>query len=575
MYRAFDILDEINSSQIENIVVKVDPDVDGYTSAAIFASWLQKYAPPVNVEYVFSKGKCHGFIREEIDDAAYERADLIVIPDAGSDAQSLNHAREFVETHPNAEVLIVDHHPMPMDDDYWNLPSRIVFVNSHHGQGNNVLTGAGMMYTLITNYLAECFSEPSKEWEDHLLKLCALGLVADVADLRDLEARALVYEGIERIKNELETHYAPPSLIAALYEANRYSIRHGMNINAIGWYIAPPMNAVIRMGTQQDKEDLFKALVWGCDEQVDYIPTSGKNKGIAKKVSFQEDMARRAKNIKSRQDTATRKLMREYLKQLSQDETDDSFMVAILRDEVEEKYMPLTGLIANKLTLEIQKPVLLLTKMTDDDGKEYYIGSGRGYEPIGIPDFNGALRKTHLQTGTAPIVLGGHPNAFGYAARKDDLEAVMENINKQYADKNLIPGFPVEYELESKVGIAAIAKDLGIYYDLWGNQVVQPRFAITNVRVPAQDVHCSSNGQTIYFTCDGLQYSKKYCNKNEYEELMSMCHTGLGMSDKEFEFTIIGVFDTYENSSGEEVVYLKVEKWNPIARNKKEHEIEF
>lgn len=570
MFRAFDVLDSILDGSIQNIVVKVDPDVDGYTSAAIFASWLKEYAPVCNVHYVFSEGKCHGLNLDEIGKDVYDNADLIVVPDAGSDVQSLDNARKFVSAYPGAQVLIVDHHPMAEDSGYQNLPDGIVFVNSHYGEGNTVLTGAGMMYKLISIYTYN----PKLKWEDHILKLCALGLIADVANLKDMEARDLAYEGLRCTREELERHDEPPSLIAALYEANRYSIRHGMNINAIGWYIAPPMNAVIRMGTPEDKRDLFKALVWGCNEKVKYTPTSGKNKGVTKDLWFQEDMARRAKNIKSRQDTVTRKLMRDYKQQISQEEIDTSCMIAVQRDKVDEKYMPLTGLIANKLAAEIKKPILLLTKTTDDEGRVCYTGSGRGYEPIGIADFKQTLQAAHDANKTEPITLGGHPNAFGYSATAEDLKDVVDYVNETYSAM-LVPGFPVHYELESKQGIDVIAEDIGWYHELWGNGIEQPRFAVTHVCVPVRDVHCTENGQTIYFTCDGLQYSKKYCNRNEYSELMSVCREGLGTANKMFEFTVIGTFDTYEDSIGQTVPYMKVEKWNPVIREERKDQVEF
>lgn len=579
---ATDILLQIINRDITNIVVKVDPDVDGYTSAAIFASFINaEFANEVGateIRYIFASGKQHGFSVEECEEALGtgwdDNVDLIVIPDAGCDPQSLHNAEVFIEKHPSAKVLIVDHHPYNERD--VSQSDRVVVVNAHsgiNGQNNIHMTGAGMMWMLMgrENFPGVALGHPA--YMHHISKLCALGMIADVTDLRDIQARKVVYEGLQwmewELNNELTTN---PSLTIALYNANRYNIKHGITIATVGWYIAPPINAVIRFGTQEDKRDMFDALVWRPNDTrtVEYTPASGKNKGKTQIISYQDDIARRAKNAKSRQDTAVRKMMQDYLGQISQEEIDDSAMVVLLRDFVDDKNKSLTGLVANKLTKEVQRPVLLLTK----DG-DTYSGSGRGYEASGISSFKEALQKVHDELNIEPLVLGGHDNAFGFGVTEDDLDRIIDTMNRLYAPDNLKPGIPVEYEVDGKNSLLSkLVSLLSQYYALWGNHLEEPRLAITNVTVKPSDIHEFQNGQMISFQCNGVQYTKKYCNKNEYDNLIGLCtRNSLGTQGKTLVFTIIGTCDCYKDKSGVEQSYVKVSKWS--AKVKEDDEIVF
>ena len=62
------------------IYIIVDPDVDGYTSAAIMALYIEKRYPECReIEYIMHDGKEHGIILENIP----EDCDLLIVPDAG------------------------------------------------------------------------------------------------------------------------------------------------------------------------------------------------------------------------------------------------------------------------------------------------------------------------------------------------------------------------------------------------------------------------------------------------------------------------------------------------------------
>lgn len=578
---ALEFLEAVYTGRIQRIAIKVDPDVDGYTSAAMFVSLFEamKYvlrqegqderADKLSVELVFAHGKEHGFNENEFNEQLgadwKERVQLVIIPDAGSDFNSIQTAKDLDEY--NIYTLIVDHHPI---EEPYMVGYKTVHINPYlidNEDYNTCFTGAGITYrTLCTRetLTADDQTEPLEipgiikafmvdGLDRYLLELCALGQVADVSDLRNEEVRSYVLEGIRNIcadmKNESEHNF-----IVELYRANRYNIKHGPTITSLGWYIAPPMNATIRYGTDEEKRAMFQALVKVPYDERTVMYTPSKRADPTRTpipVALQKDMARRCRNIKSRQDKAVRELTKQYLESIPEDSLQNDSVIAITADSVKDKDKALTGLIANKLTLQVHRPVLLLSAT-----EKTYSGSGRGYGASNINNFKGTLKDAMENIDVVPTTLGGHPNAFGFAIAKSELRPTIEEVNKAYPFDQGNLRTPVSYEIKAKDLTNSLVKSIGKHYALWGNHVNEPVFAITDVKAKTNDIESYKNGQTIVVKSNGIKYVKKYCGGGEYDRLIEKaCKYGLG-GCKTFTFTMIGTFEL-ENDDA----YVKVSNW--------------
>ena len=93
----------INGNKI--ILIWVDSDADGYTSAASLVNYLHNLFPAFtenNIIFKFHKGKEHGIIADEIPDSV----GLVIAPDSSSN--DYEEHRKLKER--GIDVLVIDHH---------------------------------------------------------------------------------------------------------------------------------------------------------------------------------------------------------------------------------------------------------------------------------------------------------------------------------------------------------------------------------------------------------------------------------------------------------------------------------
>jgi single-stranded-DNA-specific exonuclease len=77
------------------------------------------------------------------------------------------------------------------------------------------------------------------DYAENFVDLVALGMIADMMDMRDFETKHLINIGLENVRNPY---------FNAMVKKNEFSL--GTNLTPIGiaFYVAPYVNATIRMG---------------------------------------------------------------------------------------------------------------------------------------------------------------------------------------------------------------------------------------------------------------------------------------------------------------------------------------
>nr|DAJ96679.1 MAG TPA: single-stranded-DNA-specific exonuclease RecJ [Caudoviricetes sp.] len=89
-------------------------------------------------------------------------------------------------------------------------------------------------------------------YADEFLDLAALGIIADVMSLKDFETKRIIEKGIANIRNPF---------IKTMIQRNSFSIGNELTPTGIAFYIAPYVNATIRVGDLDEKMLLFESML--------------------------------------------------------------------------------------------------------------------------------------------------------------------------------------------------------------------------------------------------------------------------------------------------------------------------
>lgn len=349
-----------NVGKGKKILLIVDSDCDGYTSASTFYQYVKQLAPETDIEYWLHTKKQHG-LEDHIDRiiASSEKYDLVVLPDSSSNDLEYHERLKEIDT----PCLVLDHHLVDIQ-----LSDNAVVVNNQLSKNytNKELTGVGVVYQFC-RYLDE---KTNHNWADDYIDLAALGIIGDMGSVLELENRYIIYEGLRHIRNKF---------FIALMEKQAYSITgnaaplwdqliDSMNPISVAFYIVPLINAQIRVGTMEEKEKMFEAFIDGGK-----LVPSQKRGANGALVELAEEAARECANSRSRQnrikDNAVEQLEQKICKY---DLLENKILFVRLE---EEDYPPeLNGLIAMQLCARHKRPTIVAR--LNEQG--YDRGSARG-----------------------------------------------------------------------------------------------------------------------------------------------------------------------------------------------------
>ncbi|MHC9080491.1 DHH family phosphoesterase [Bacillus altitudinis] len=467
-----------------NIFIQVDCDADGYTSSAILIGYIKKAYPRAKITYRLQEGKQHGINPDDVP----SNTDLVIIPDAGSN----QYDEHKVLRDRGLETLVIDHH----DCDIESEDALIVNNQLSPEYKNKSLTGAGMVYKVCQALDAKLNKDIAKQFVD----LVSIGNIADSADSRELETRYYMYLGLNELKNPL---------LRKLFKKQEYSTGGNKTIQSTQFYISPLINAAIRVGSREEKEQMFKALL-GSREKVSYKKRGSDTEEM---VSIQDDTVRMLTNLKGKQKRLVDKATEEIEIRIESKGLLDNKVLIVYVEGILDK--DLTGLVANKLADSYKRPVLLTRK---DEEEGMLSGSIRGYDKGEIKDFKELL----LSTGQFEFV-EGHPNAAGFKIKRERLAVVNDELNERLKEIAHSDCFEVDFEIPSN----ELTKDFIFTIDnhkfLWGCKVEEPLISITNIEIAAEGIEHigKKNKNTIKFKCNDIEYIRFKSGTEYYENLAS------------------------------------------------------
>ena len=496
-----------------------DVDQDGLTSATIIHNYIKNIKNNIKITHSMNDNKIHGIIIKNLKQYEF---DLLIVPDAGT--SDVKQCKELIETK-DVDILILDHHTIEEDNPY------AIVINCQDGQyPNPTLSGAGVVYKFIKEY----DKKYGLDFAENDLDLVAIGIVGDSMDLRNYETRYLAIEGLKKINNNFIKEF----LIKNKKE------EESINFEFVGWKIAPFINAVTRIGTQEEKMDLINAFL-GIEDLREYQPRRKKKTDDKPPVeihTLQKTMVRESNNIKSRQDKLVTKSMEQLIEIIETQKLNNNKVIIVDATDILEKSF--TGLVANKLTNIYKRPIIILKKMKEKNNEIIYGGSFRNYNLFPVESFMDILKE--LDTF---IMVGGHNNAGGHQIKESKIQETQNKLNEFFKDIDIEDVYLVDYEIPVGKLKEKHVLQIGQWENIWGNTLRKPIFAITQIILQVTDIQLLGEKRNLIkfeknIGNNKISFIKKFSGEDTYNKMIMKSHKGLSKSKtNKIKMDVIGEFE--------------------------------
>ena len=461
-----------------NILLIIDSDNDGFTSAAIIYQYIKKLNNNINIKYLLHSGKQHG-LEDHIDYILEysDEIDMIIQPDSGSN--DFIYHEQLKEK--NIYCLILDHHIADEE-----ISSNAIIINNQlsHNYKNKELTGAGITW----QFCRFCDTYFNVNFSEDLIDLAAWGIIGDMGSLLEIENRYIIKNGLENINNYF---------FKVLIEKQSYSMGGEITPITVAFYIVPLINAMIRVGTIEEKERLFMAFIDGHQ----MVPCNKRGaKGTFEEVAIES--ARECTNARTRQNKIKDEAVQKLEMKIHKNGLLDNKVLFVRLEEDDQFPAVLNGLVAMQLSAKFKKPTIVAR--LNNEG--YDRGSMRGLNQSELVSFKDFLE----QSGYFEYV-SGHDNAAGASIRDKDLSDFHKYANEALKDIDFGENvYDVNFiRKAADKDIADIILDLDQYRYLYGQNIDEPLIYISDINLTKNDIQIiGKNADTVKFEKFGITYIK-------------------------------------------------------------------
>lgn len=508
-------LDNINkavecfASHIENesdIGILFDTDTDGICSGTIIYKYIKETALYNNIHVIIhQREKAHGLSAKDF--IIPDNIKLLIIPDSSSN--DIDECQELINK--GIDIIILDHHHKSDERDN---PTILINNQTSDNYSNKAACGAHITYDF-------CKALDEYYWNDYadsLIDLVALADIADVMDIKSFSTRAAINVGLSNINNKM---------FKEILKAQEFSTKGIISPFTVSFYISPLINAFLRMATFEERQLLTKAF---CEDESETFWYTKRGEDFPTEENIYEHVVRLMKSYKGKQDRLKKKALPELLKIADKNNN----KVAII-DATQTLDTALTGVVAIKVSEELNVPVLLLQQRSDDENT--YGGSGRCFDNCPIEDFRALVDECPYTT-----LSQGHNSAFGVEIPKENVELVKQWLNEKLADISMERVYNVDFEIDADELDYSIFQILDHNKTLWGHGVEAPTFAIKNIHISSENAKiCGKKQDTIqiYDEVSDIKYVMFFCKEDN--ELLQWISNNWG--DQEADITIIGTLE--------------------------------
>lgn len=473
----------------ERILIVVDSDNDGFTSATIMYNYLKDLAPDLEIDYVLHEGKQHG-LEDHIKGLLEEgrKYGLVICPDSSSNDYNFHEQLEEI----GASVLVLDHH---ITDE--KISDNAVIINNQLSPKylNKELTGAGVVYQFC-RYLD---MRLGKSYADKYMDLAAWGIIGDMGSMLEMENRYIVREGLKHINNKCLLAFMEKQAysITGVMGASQQQLIDAMNPISVAFYIVPLVNAMIRVGTMAEKRRLFEAFLDG-----DKMIPSGKRgaKGTLDKAGV--EAARECSNARNRQNKALDEAVGAIEIKIHKYDLLENRVLFVRLDDDDRFPSELNGLVAMKLAAKFKRPTIVARLNKEGINR----GSMRGMNQSALTSFKDFLEESQMFE-----YVSGHDNAAGVSIPDSYLRDFHKWANEALTDIDFGENcHDVNFErIAADEDIRDIILDIGNHTGIWGQQNDEPLIHVSDINVTMSDVKImGKNMDTVKIEKFGIAYMK-------------------------------------------------------------------
>jgi len=331
-------------------------------------------------------------------------------------------------------------------------------------------------------------------------------------DLRNTSTRYYVNRGLENIKNKA---------LDAMIQAQSYSMHNEVNIHNISWYVTPIFNAMIRIGSFEERELLFRAFIDDYEE-FDYK----KRDGTVIKENIYDRAARLCKNCKSRQDKMRDKLFAELRANAN---TDDKVVMV----EAQDADPGIIGLSCMKLADALQRPTIVVKKI-NKDGVELLSGSCRNFNNSPVDDLKAVISETNLFE-----LCAGHANAAGVQILPENFNDAKKAFNKLLKDVEYSPTYMCDFVFDIYELDTSFIYEVHNARWIWCTGIQEPKVAVEDIMIRRSDINVQGKDfNSIAFTVNDIKFVK--FNMKENDPLLEWASAWDGDDNDKIEINIVG-----------------------------------
>ena len=430
----------------ESILLISDFDVDGVTASLISNAGLQAAGVPANrigtrIPDRFSEG--YGLSEKILREAKEQGYQIAITLDIGINS----HKEATLAKDLGIDLIICDHH-LPDGED---VPADAYAVLCPKGSAgldypNKDLAACGVALKFAEALLK---AHPSRHRIiESLLKMAALGTVADMVSLSGLENRAIVAHGLDLLSANC-TNQGLQALLDVC------GITGQLKASDVGFKIGPRINAAGRIHHAYDAIHLFSA----------------KTATEAKQAATVLD------NLNTERKELQERLVETILNELTNLTTLPP--VLLFAGPHPLYHQGVLGIVCTRIAQETNRPVFI--------GSINAAGSIHG-SARGIPGFH--IVEAMRSTGDVLIKCGGHPAAGGFTLSQENLNEFQVRLNRYAESQPASLPFP-ELNLDFEVGISEVTQRFLLemsQLEPHGMGNPAPTFAINNLMLQSMRV---------------------------------------------------------------------------------------
>lgn len=462
------ILEAIRENK--DIIIVVDSDCDGFTSSSLLINYLYDLFPAwvaTHVHWIIHSGKQHG-LSDCCDEIVKNQYSLVIVPDAGSN--DYEYQDKLFEN--GVKTIVLDHHEIEEPE---KIKNAIVINNQWENYPNKQLSGVGVVWQFC-RYIDSLMGSDNT---NNYLDLVALGNTADMMSLTSLETKHLINKGFE--PNNIHNPF-----IYSIWQKNQFKLGEHITSWGAAFYIAPFVNAMVRSGTQEEKELLFESMLKM--RAFEMVPSTKRGcKGQEEQIV--EQAIRTCTNVKNRQ-TRAQDAGLEFLENMIQEQNllDNKVILFLLKPGQVDRNI--AGLIANKFMAKYQRPCCILTRV-EEENQVSYQGSARGCDKVGVTEFKDICAETGVVMYTI-----GHQGAFGLGIEEHNIQSFIDATNEMLKDMSEEPLYYVDYIYDGGNVNPQNILDIADMDSYWGKDIDESLIAIKGLKVTKDMVTLMSPDKT-------------------------------------------------------------------------------